>query len=91
LQGCRTPEESGRILAQVTALRFLESDFSAWRRTGELSASLRSVGATLPLSDVLIAALALEHNCQVFTLDPHFEKIPGLSLYRPAKPRAPRR
>ena len=91
LQGCRTPEESGAILAQVTALRFLESGFSAWRRTGELSASLRSSGVTLPLSDVLIAAIALAHNCQVFTLDPHFEKIPGLSLYRPPKARATRR
>jgi hypothetical protein len=91
LQGCRTREESGSILAQVTALRFLESDFSAWRRTGELSASLRSAGITLPLSDVLIAAIALEHTCHVYSLDPHFEKIPGLSLYQPAKRRGKRR
>jgi hypothetical protein len=84
LQGCRTSKESGTILSEVTGLRFLETSFGTWRRTGELSASLRSAGITLPLSDVLIAALALEHNCQVFTLDPHFEQIPGLSLYRPS-------
>jgi predicted nucleic acid-binding protein len=87
LQGCRTPKESGAILAEVTSLQFLEAGFSAWRRTGELSASLRSSGITLPLSDILIAALALEHACQVYTLDPHFAQIPGLPLYRPMKNR----
>jgi predicted nucleic acid-binding protein len=88
LQGCRTAQESGAILAEITGLRFLETDLSTWRRSGELSAFLRSAGITLPLSDVLIAALALEHRCQVYTLDPHFEKIPGLTLYRPAKTRS---
>jgi predicted nucleic acid-binding protein len=39
------------------------------------------------LSDILIAALALEHACQVYTLDPHFAQIPGLPLYRPMKNR----
>ena len=85
LQGCRTPKESSAILAEVTGLRFLETGFGTWRRTGELSASLKSTGITLPLSDVLIAALAMEHRCQVFTLDPHFAQIPDLSLYRPPK------
>lgn len=82
LQGCRTSRESGAILSEVTGLSFLETDFAAWRRTGELSASLRAAGITLPMSDVVIAALAMEHNCQVLTLDPHFEQIPGLSLFR---------
>jgi len=30
-----------------------------------------------------IAALALQHRCQVYALDPHFREIPGLALYRP--------
>lgn len=83
LQGCRTAEESSTILSEVAGLRFLEANFTTWRRTGELSASLRSSGISLPLPDILIAALALEHRYQVYTLDPHFKQIPGLSLYRP--------
>jgi hypothetical protein len=90
MQGCRDPKESREILETVTALDFLDSTRLTWQRTGELSASLRRSGITIPLTDLLIAAIALEHNCQVFTLDPHFEKIPGLSLYRP-KARATRR
>ena len=85
LQGCRTPKESGAILAEVTSHQFLDAGFSTWQRVGELSASLRSSGIALSLSDILIATLALEHDCQVYTLDPHFTQVPGLSLYRPPK------
>ena len=87
LQGCRSAKESGEVLHNLAGLSFLETRFSTWRKSGELSAALRRKGITLPLSDVLIAALALEHDCQIFTLDPHFEQIPGLSLYRPLKNR----
>jgi hypothetical protein len=90
LQGCRTPKEAELILSKVTGLRFLETTFSTWKRTGDLSASLRRKGITLPLSDVLIAALATEHRCEVYTLDPHFHQIPGLSLYRPRRRTATR-
>jgi len=81
LQGCRTPKEADTILSKLAGLRFRETDFSTWKRTGELSASLRRKGITLPLSDLIIAALALEHHCQVYALDPHFEQIPGLTLH----------
>jgi len=83
LQGCRTAGEANAILDHVSALPFLEMNVSAWRRAGELSSSLRRKGTTLPLMDVIIAALALEHDAEVFTIDPHFRSIPGLKLHRP--------
>lgn len=83
LQGCRTAGEASTILDHVSALPFLEMSFSAWRRAGEISSSLRRKGTTLPLMDVIISALALEHNAEVFTVDPHFDKIPGLKLHKP--------
>ncbi len=87
LQGCRTSREADAILLHLRALRFLEMTFASWRRTGELSSALRQRGITLPLSDLIVAALAQEHGCSVFTLDPHFRQIPGLRLYRPPKSR----
>lgn len=81
LQGCRSSKEADTILSKLAGLRFLETKFSTWQSAGELSASLRRKGTTLPLSDLIIAALALEHRCEVFTLDPHFEQVPGLTLY----------
>jgi len=89
LQGCRSPKEADALLSKLTGLRFLETGCSTWKRAGDLSFSLRRKGITLPLTDLVIAALALEHQCEVYALDPHFEQIPGLSLH--TVPRPPRK
>ena len=81
IQGCRTPAETTAIAGTLGGLRYLETSFAIWRRAGELSFSLRRRGVTLPLSDVVIAAVAFEHRCHVYTLDPHFDRIPGLALH----------
>jgi len=87
LQGCRSPQEREMILANLTGLPFLDAKFSTWQRAGDLSASLRRQGLTIPLTDLVIGVLALEHRCQLFTLDPHFDHIPDLSLFRIPKAR----
>ena len=81
VQGCRTPGEADTIISKLSGLRFLETSFSTWKRGGELSFALRRKGITLPLSDLIVAVHVLEHRCQVYTLDPHFEQIPGLTLH----------
>ncbi len=48
----------------------------------ELSAALKSKGLNLPFSDILLAAIAIEHNFSIFTLDKHFEKIPGVRIHK---------
>jgi predicted nucleic acid-binding protein len=83
IQGCRTAREAEVIASRLTALPFLETTFAVWRRAGELSFGLRRRGVTLPLSDLVVAAAAMEHRCRVYTLDPHFELVAGLPLHMP--------
>ncbi len=83
LQGCRTPSERTTLSESLLALRYFEVTQTTWLRTGDLSAQLLRKGVTLPLSDLLIAALAIEHDCRVYSLDAHFKKIPGLRLHVP--------
>jgi predicted nucleic acid-binding protein len=56
-----------------------------WIRTGDTSAGLLRRGLTLPIPDLVIAALALEHRCQAYSSDRQFHHIPGLQLYSPAR------
>ncbi|MBX3300918.1 MAG: PIN domain-containing protein [Nitrospira sp.] len=84
LQGCRTLSERTTLSEALLALRYYEFTQATWLRTGDLSAHLLRKGITLPLSDLLIAALAIEHDCRVYSLDAHFKKIPGVHLYVPA-------
>jgi predicted nucleic acid-binding protein len=81
IQGCRTLSEAQSITSKLAGLHFLDTRMTTWKRSGELAFALRRRGLTLPLSDLVIAALALEHQHAVYTLDPHFEQVPGLQLH----------
>ena len=83
LQGIRAPREAALVRDKLEPLHFLETSRETWQKAGEMSAALRRKGLTIPLSDIIIAAVALAENCEIYTIDPHFEKIPGLRLHHP--------
>ena len=82
VQGVRTEDEKVKILDALSNLSYAEMKKDLWHKAGELSASLKKKGLNLPLSDIFIAALAIEHNLQIFTLDKHFEQIPTVKIYK---------
>lgn len=84
LQGCRTLSERDALSDALLALPYYEVTQSTWLQTGDLSAALLRKGVTLPLSDLIIAALAIEQDCRIYSLDTYFKKIPGVHLYLPA-------
>ena len=51
-----------------------------WGRTTQLAWSLDRQGIVLPLTDLIIAATALEADATVLTVDSHFKKISGLRV-----------
>ncbi len=81
LQGAKIEREFKLILEGVAALPFLETKLTTWIDAGRISFSLRKKGITIPVTDIILASLALESHCLIFTLDPHFNKIPGIKLY----------
>jgi predicted nucleic acid-binding protein len=81
LQGVKAPKEANLVEQSLAKLRYLEITRDIWVTAGEISASLRSTGITIPLSDLIIAAIALSGNHEIFTIDPHFNKIDGLRLH----------
>lgn len=81
VQGVRSEDEKAMILDVLSGMEYLEMTKRVWEKAGTLSASLKKKGLNLPLSDIFIAAIAIEHNLQIFTLDKHFEQIPGAKIY----------
>jgi tRNA(fMet)-specific endonuclease VapC len=47
-------------------------------RYAELKLQLKKAGTPIPLNDVWIAALVLQHQATLFTRDSDFERIPQL-------------
>jgi len=78
-RGLRAAERNG-ILALFDALVRLEVDETIWESAGDLGASLRKHGYTIPPMDLIIAQVARHHNVPLMTLDEHFRAIPGLKL-----------
>jgi predicted nucleic acid-binding protein len=83
VQGVKDPKEAKLVLASFAKLPYSEMTRDRWQQAGEISASLRKKGTTIPLSDLIIAAGALAEGCEIYTLDPHFKRIPGVKTHLP--------
>ena len=83
LQGCRAAKERDAVKDAMLALPYLEMTRELWIRVGELSSALLRRGVTLPIPDLVVAGIAIEHHCRVYSLDTHFQKIPDLPRYIP--------
>lgn len=81
LQGSRSRKDYNQIKDKMTAFPYVETSKNTWVQIGETSFRLRKQGITIPLTDILIATLAKENNCEIYTVDPHFERIPEVKLY----------
>ena len=81
LQGAKIKTEFEAILESMLVLPLLEASLTTWIEAGRISFALRKKGITIPTTDLIIASLALGNNCSILTLDPHFQKIPGVKIY----------
>ena len=82
-RGLRPPERN-KILPLFDALIRLSVDETIWDAAGDLDASLRKKGITIPPMDVIIAQMCLHHNVFLFTIDEHFRSVPGLKMFEPS-------
>jgi predicted nucleic acid-binding protein len=82
LQGVKNKKDAELIKQSLLALPNLDVSLETWSQAGDLFFELRRQGITLPPSDVLLAAIALENHCHLFTKDLHFDRIPKVSRYK---------
>lgn len=80
LQGTRGERDREAVLKAHRSLEYAEATPAVWVRAGDLAAALRRSGTTVPLSDLLIAAIAIELRLEVITADSHFGLIPGVRI-----------
>jgi len=82
LVGTRDGAQRGLLIDALTALDYVEVSDTVWVKAGELGAELNQKGITVPLTDLLIAALSVTHKCEIFTTDKHFNCMPELTTYK---------
>ena len=60
------------LIQRIPSIATLETD---WVNAGNTVAALRARGLTLPLSDALIASIAVRNQLPVLTIDKHFDHL----------------
>lgn len=81
IKGVKSEKEKSLIINTLLSLEYIEMSPLLWKSAGEIAASLKKTGINLPMSDIFIASLAINQNLSIFTLDKHFEQIPGIQIY----------
>lgn len=79
LQGIKTNKERDIIIDIFNTIEYIEITQDIWIESGILARKLRSLGKTIPLSDIVIACCAKKHKFQIFTIDKHFQAIPDIN------------
>jgi tRNA(fMet)-specific endonuclease VapC len=72
--------EIEKLLAKCT---ILFPDFNTADVYGRTKASLVKKGRPIPENDIWIAAIALQHDLELYTTDAHFREVDGLRLFNP--------
>jgi predicted nucleic acid-binding protein len=83
LQGSRTQREFDTLLSRFNALDYLEVDLHTWQIVARIRRHLSKQGNQIGFADTITAALSIEHDIPLFTLDGDFMRVPNLRFYRP--------
>jgi len=81
LLGFRHDDQADWVASELRGVRWLEVGWLDWQHAANLGRSLAASGHKLPLSDLVVASVALTGDAEVYTTDPHFDVIPGLRRF----------
>lgn len=80
LKCTRPAQEEAKIDALIERTEALNVDYSTARVYGAVIHQLESEGKRIPLNDIWIAALTMQHGGTLLAMDAHFTRIEGLQL-----------
>jgi hypothetical protein len=83
LLGFRRDEHADWVASSLRGLHCVEVKWDEWRTAARLGRQLLASGHALPLSDLVVAAVALERDLAVYTTDPHFDLFSNLKRFAP--------
>jgi predicted nucleic acid-binding protein len=82
LRGFRRTDQADWVASRLRLAHYLEPSWEDWRNAAALGRELAASGHDVPLTDLVVAALALRVEAFVFSTDPHLDLIPGLKRHR---------
>jgi len=84
LQGAKAKKERQQLELLISGVEIIETINNDWINAGLCLQGLRQKGITLPVTDALIATIALRLSVPVMTIDKHFEYL-SVAVVNPLK------
>jgi predicted nucleic acid-binding protein len=75
LQGAKAKKERQQLELLISGIEIVETTNNDWINAGLCLQDLRLKGITLPVTDVLIATIAIRLSVPVMTIDKHFKDL----------------
>jgi predicted nucleic acid-binding protein len=86
LQGCRNQAEADWTASELQGVPFIDPTWKEWRLTAELCRNLAKLGKSIPITDLVLVAVAQNRSLSVCTIDPHFDLFENLQRVDLRKP-----
>jgi predicted nucleic acid-binding protein len=83
LRGILREPRADYVASQLRGVNCLEILWDDWTGAARIGRRLASQGNQLPLSDLVLAAVSLRIDAEIYTIDPHFDLLPQLKRFRP--------
>ena len=80
LRGVKSIQLRDKLDALFQVMRFVQTNAKLWDNAWQLAWKMDRQGRTIPLTDIVIAACAMEEGAVVLTHDRHFDQVPGLRV-----------
>ncbi len=85
LLGFRRQAEADWVASALAGVVYRELDWDDWKLSAHLGRRLASQSHRLPMTDLVVAAVALRQGWSVYTTDPHFDSITDLKRFLPKR------
>jgi predicted nucleic acid-binding protein len=83
LRGFRRRDQADWAGSRLRLAHYCAAEWDDWRQAAELGREQAKLGRDLPITDLVLAVIALRLGAFVYTSDPHFDGIEGLRRFRP--------
>lgn len=83
LLGFRRRDQADWVASRLRFAHYIEADWLDWRAAADQGRELAMKGFSLPLTDLLVAAVSKRLDAFVYSTDPHFDHLPDLKRYWP--------
>jgi tRNA(fMet)-specific endonuclease VapC len=81
LQGIPREAQANYVASLLRGMRCLETSWDDWIEAARLGRRLAADGHRLPLSDLILAAVSLRFDVEIYSIDPHFDLIGELKRF----------